>query len=181
MGNWPLGPPFLTELVKGGWENQTLTPEARSTQERTIWNVKCNLSFENSIVDDEIEIKLKAFSMENEVDVFPFLKRRRTAFRQRKWDLGEHSLRSLIGPFENCSKASKKSPVPFYFVTNEISSPLSEKWFESSRKLDLFLNWFNSHWLRVVKRFPCLAKREIFNVKSRTFQPMRDRDTFNSK
>ena len=81
------------------------------------------MSFENWIVDDEIEIKLKAFSMENEVDVFPFLKRRRTAFRQRKWDLGEHSLRSLIGPFENCSKASKKSPVPFYFVTNEFPAP----------------------------------------------------------
>ena len=42
------------------------------------------------------------------------------AFRQRKWDLVESSLRSLIGSFENCSKASKKSPVPAYFVTNKI-------------------------------------------------------------
>ena len=46
------------------------------------------------------------------------------AFRQRKWDLGESSLRSLIGSFENCSKASKKSPDPAYFVTNKISPPL---------------------------------------------------------
>ena len=42
------------------------------------------------------------------------------ALRQRKWDLGESSLGSLIASFENCSKASKKSPAHAYFVTNEI-------------------------------------------------------------
>ena len=45
------------------------------------------------------------------------------ALRQRKWDLGESSLGSLIASFENCSKASKKSPAHAYFVTNEIPPP----------------------------------------------------------
>ena len=51
------------------------------------------------------------------------------ALRQRKWDLGESSLGSLIASFENCSKASKKSPAHAYFVTNEIPPlpPLSKK------------------------------------------------------
>ena len=60
-------------------------------------------------------------------NIFPqlqFLDRWMEAFRQRKWDLVESSLRSLIGSFENCSKASKKSPVPAYFVTNKISPSL---------------------------------------------------------
>ena len=55
---------------------------------------------------------------------FCFLDCRMEAFRQRKWDLGESSLKSLIGSFENCSKTSKKSPAPAYFVTNKISPPL---------------------------------------------------------
>ena len=70
----------------------------------------------------------------NKFSQLRFLDRQMEAFRQRKWDLGESSLRSLIGSFENCSKASKKSPAPAYFVTNKISPPPVQEIVKNSAK-----------------------------------------------
>ena len=91
---------------------------------------------------------------------------RMKAFRQRKWDLGESSLRSLIGSFENCSKTSKGWATCFHTFQDYICALILQKNFLFIFVVEVMFLWNSvSHTIGYCKQSYLINQRFSNNFR----------------